>query len=184
MKPGNLFLVGPMGAGKTTVGRHLARELGLEFLDTDAEIERRTGTDIPWIFDVEGEEGFRNREQQVIEELSARSGCVLATGGGAVLRESNRRLLAARGRVIYLRATLSQQLRRTRRDRKRPLLQTGDRAATLAALLEARDPLYREVADLVVATDEGSPRALAQRILRQLYADTAGASASLAPGAG
>lgn len=167
---GNVFLVGPMGAGKTTIGRHLARELGCEFLDTDTEIERRTGTNIPWIFDVEGEHGFRDREQQVVEELSARRGCVLATGGGAILRPANRRCLAARGQVVYLYATLAQQLRRTRRDRNRPLLQRGDPAATLAALMAERDPLYREIADLVVPTEDGSPRMLALRVLQQLQA--------------
>jgi shikimate kinase len=165
--PDRLFLVGPMGAGKTTIGRLLARDLKLQFLDADQDIERRTGADIPWIFDVEGEEGFRDREQQVIEELTKRPGIVLATGGGAVLRPVNRAALA-RGLVIYLRVTLDEQLRRTGRDRKRPLLNVDDPGKVLRELFAARDPLYREVADLVVDSDSSSPRAVAQRILSQL----------------
>jgi shikimate kinase len=156
-----------MGAGKTTIGRLLARDLKLQFLDADQDIERRTGADIPWIFDVEGEEGFRDREQQVIEELTKRPGIVLATGGGAVLRPVNRAALA-RGLVIYLRVTLDEQLRRTGRDRKRPLLNVDDPGKVLRELFAARDPLYREVADLVVDSDSSSPRAVAQRILSQL----------------
>jgi shikimate kinase len=162
-----VFLVGPMGAGKTTIGRLLARDLKLEFVDADQDIERRTGADIPWIFDVEGEEGFRDREQQVIEELTRRPGIVLATGGGAVLRPANRAALA-RGLVIYLRTTLDEQLRRTGRDRKRPLLDVDDPGQVLRELFAARDPLYREVADLVVDSDSSSPRAVAQRVLSQL----------------
>jgi len=165
-----VFLVGPMGAGKTTIGRHLARALGLGFADSDVEIEARTGADIPWIFDVEGEGGFRDREEAVIAEMTTWENTVLATGGGAVLRPANRRALAERGFVIYLRTTLEEQLRRTRKDRNRPLLQTADPQATLRRLFAERDPLYREVADLVVDTDSSSPKTVARRVLDSLRA--------------
>lgn len=165
-----VFLVGPMGAGKTTIGRHLARSLGLGFADSDAEIEARTGADIPWIFDVEGEAGFRDREEAVIAEMTAWENTVLATGGGAVLRPANRSALAGRGFVIYLRTTLDEQLRRTRKDRNRPLLQTQDPEATLKRLFSERDPLYRAVADLVIDTDSSSPKTVARRVLDALRA--------------
>ena len=166
-----VFLVGPMGAGKTTIGRLLAQQLKLEFIDSDTEIEARTGADIPWIFDVEGEEGFRDREQQVIEELTQRDDIVLATGGGAVLRAPNRSALGGRGFVIYLYATVDEQVKRTRRDRKRPLLQKGDPEQTLRTLMEIRDPLYREIADHIIETDGCSPRTAAQRLVRALTGD-------------
>ena len=165
-----VFLVGPMGAGKTTIGRQLARSLKLHFVDSDKEIEERTGVDIPRIFDVEGEQGFRDREQQVIEELTNREGILLATGGGAVMRPENRKALGARGYVIYLHTTVEQQLARTAHDRNRPLLQTPDREKVLRELLETRDPLYREIADLVVETANSSARAVAQKIQRALDA--------------
>ena len=167
-----VFLVGPMGAGKSTIGKYLARHLGLEFVDSDTEIEERTGADIPWIFDVEGEEGFRDREQQVVEELTARDNIVLATGGGVVLRPENRRVLAARGFVIYLYATVDEQVRRTRRDRRRPLLQKGDPEEVLRRLMSIRDPLYREIADHIIETDGCSPRTVAQRLVRELQEDS------------
>lgn len=152
----NIFLVGLMGAGKSTIGKRLAESLGKEFLDSDHEIEARTGVSIPTIFDIEGEAGFRNRESGVIDTLSQRKDIVLATGGGAVLRPENRSHLASRGLVIYLCATAEQLHKRTRHDRNRPLLQNGDPLATLQSLLDQRDPLYREVADLVVETDDRS----------------------------
>ncbi len=160
----NLFLIGPMGSGKTAVGRELARQLNRDFLDSDAEIERRTGVDIPFIFEKEGEAGFRRREQQVIDELSERQGVVLATGGGAVLDEENRRALASRGTVIYLQASVRQQLARTRRSQNRPLLQTADPKARLEALMVQREPLYRGLADLVVSTDGRKVRQVAAEI--------------------
>ncbi len=163
-----VFLVGPMGAGKTTIGKHLARNLKLDFADTDAEIEHRTGADIPWIFDVEGEEGFREREQQVVEEMTQWDRLVLATGGGVILRPENRRALGGRGFVIYLHATVDEQVRRTERDRRRPLLQTGDPEAVLRDLMALRDPLYREIADHIIETDGCSPRVVAQRLLEEL----------------
>ncbi len=158
-----------MGAGKTTVGRQLARRLGLEFLDSDREIERRCGVDIPTIFDFEGEPGFRHRETDVIDELTCRDGIVLATGGGAVLDPLNRRHLGQRGVAVYLAATVEEQLRRTGHDRGRPLLQGGERRATLERLLAERDPLYREVARLVVETDGRRSGSTTERVLRRLF---------------
>ena len=163
-----VFLVGPMGAGKSTIGKYLADHLKLRFADTDTEIEARTGADIPWIFDVEGEEGFRDREEQVVEEMTQWDDVVLATGGGVVLRPANRRALAARGFVIYLYATVGEQVRRTRRDRKRPLLQQGNPEDVLRELMAIRDPLYREIADHIIETDSCSPRSVAQRLVREL----------------
>lgn len=166
--PHRVFLVGPMGAGKSTIGRYLADHLKLRFADTDTEIEARTGADIPWIFDVEGEEGFRDREQQVVEEMTQWDGVVLATGGGVVMRPENRKVLGSRGYVVYLFASLAEQVRRTRKDRRRPLLQGGNPEETLRALFALRDPLYSEIADLVIETDGCSPRTVAQRLVRQL----------------
>jgi len=157
-----------MGAGKSTIGRLLARALKLGFADSDSEIEQRTGADIPWIFDVEGEQGFRDREEQVIAEMTLLNHTVLATGGGVVMRANNRRLLAERGFVIYLHATLDEQLRRTRSDRNRPLLNKGDPETVLRELFELRDPLYREIADHVIDTDSSNPKVIAQRLLAQL----------------
>lgn len=160
----NIFLVGLMGAGKTTVGRLLAKRTSRAFVDCDHELEARTGATIPLIFELEGEAGFRDREEAMLDELTQRSGIVLATGGGAVLREANRRHLAQRGCVIYLRAAVEDLYRRTRNDRNRPLLRTGDPRVTLERLYRERDPLYREVATIVVDTAEQS----AQRLVRQL----------------
>jgi len=157
-----------MGAGKSTIGRLLARALKLGFADTDHEIEARTGADIPWIFDMEGEDGFRDREEQVVEELTRLDHTVLATGGGVVMREANRRALAERGFVIYLHATLEEQLRRTRGDRNRPLLARGDPEQVLRDLIAVREPLYREIADHVIETDRSNPRVVARRLIAQL----------------
>ena len=167
-KPRNVFLIGPMGAGKTTVGKLLADELGLEFLDTDKEIEARTGADIGWIFDVEGEEGFRKREASMLDELTQRNGVLVATGGGVVLREDNRKRLVSRGTVVYLDAPLEQQVERTSRDRNRPLLQDGEPREILEGMAEERDPLYREVADFVFRADKRSARVLATEICKAL----------------
>ena len=163
-----VFLVGPMGAGKTTIGKYLAQQLNLEFADTDTEIEARTGADIPWIFDVEGEQGFRDREQQAVEEMTLWDNVLLATGGGVIMRQENRRVLAARGFVIYLHATVDEQVRRTHRDRRRPLLQDGDPEEILRDLMVVRDPLYREIADHVIDTVSCSPRTVAQNLVRDL----------------
>jgi shikimate kinase len=149
----NIFLIGPMGAGKTTIGRLLADHFGKTFVDSDQVIEERAGAAISWIFDVEREEGFRQREINVIDELSRQSNIVLATGGGVVMRPENRQHLAARGFVVYLRASVAQQVERTRRDNRRPLLQgVEDPHKKLEALMDLRDPLYREIADLIIQT--------------------------------
>jgi shikimate kinase len=161
----NLFLIGPMGAGKSAVGRQLARLLHLDFFDSDEEIERRTGVDIPFIFEKEGEAGFRVREVKVIDELSQKQGIVLATGGGAVLDADSRSHLGARGFVIYLFTTVQQQLDRTQRSRGRPLLENGDKEGVLESLMETRDPLYREIADLVIDTDGRRVQAVARDIV-------------------
>ncbi len=164
----NIFVVGPMGAGKTTIGRRLAARCGLQFVDSDHEIEARTGVDIPHIFEREGEAGFRSRECIAIAELSARQGIVLATGGGAVLDADSRRLLAARGYVVYLHASVDQQLARTARAGNRPLLKhAGDRRQVLTCLFEQRDPLYRQIADLVLVTDGRSTKALVHEIVQR-----------------
>lgn len=164
----NIFLVGLMGAGKSTIGRHLAKSLDMEFADSDHEIERRTGASIPLIFDVEGEAGFRQREKKIIAELTQRDGIVLATGGGVVLDPDNRSCLRERGKVIYLYATAEQLIIRTVKDRNRPLLQTADPRARLEELLLARDPLYREVADLVVDTGGRTARSAEREILAKI----------------
>ena len=163
-KSTNIFLIGPMGAGKTTVGRRLADARGMEFVDSDQEVEARTGVDIAFIFEKEGEAGFRRRERQAICELTQRHGLVLATGGGAVMDPDNRQWLSARGFVVYLHASIEQQLARTERTDSRPLLQGGNRRETLERLFLIRDPLYREIADLVLHTDGRNARALAREI--------------------
>ena len=164
----NLILVGPMGAGKSTIGRLLAKELHLPFKDSDKEIEVRTGANIPWIFDKEGEPGFRDRETAMIVELCHENGIVLATGGGAVMRPENRLALRNGGRVVYLHASIEQQVARTSRDRNRPLLRNANPEKILRDLLAIRDPLYREIADLVVETDERPPRMVVLDILERL----------------
>jgi shikimate kinase len=168
----NIFLIGPMGAGKTTIGRQLAGELKKEFIDSDQEIEDRTGANISWIFDVEGEAGFRQREKKIIEELTSRKGIVLATGGGAVLSPENRKYLHSRGTVVYLMATIGQQVERTKNDSRRPLIQNvTDIKGKLKELMEIRDPLYREIADYVVMTNRRSPKSVSSDIVKQLFGD-------------
>jgi len=168
--PGNIYLVGLMGAGKTSVGRILAKRLHKTFLDSDHEIERHTGVRIPVIFEIEGEAGFRRREASVIEELVRRSDIVLATGGGAILAPANRQALHRTGTVVYLRADPAELWLRTRHDRNRPLLRTGDPLAKLQELHRARDPLYREVAHLIVDTGSQAIRSLVARLERNLRA--------------
>lgn len=165
----NIFLVGPMGAGKTTIGKQLAQLLHLEFVDTDQEIEARTGAPIDWIFDIEGEDGFRTREREIIAELSQKQGIVLATGGGAVVAPENRTFLAGRGIVVYLETSIEQQLERTRKDKRRPLLQNSDDPEnTLIELHKERDAQYREIADVIVATNENSIKSVANKIVNQI----------------
>ena len=167
----NLILVGMMGAGKTTVGRLLARRLKRTFYDSDEAIERRCGVRIPVIFDIEGEAGFRMRESQAIAELCALDAAVIATGGGAVLAEENRRCIAAQGTVVYLHARPGFLWQRVRHDRNRPLLATPDPQKKLEELYAERDPLYREVADLVLDTGKQSVQALAKELLARLDAE-------------
>ena len=164
----NIFLVGLMGAGKTTVGRLLAKRLGMRFVDSDHEIEARTGATISWIFEIEGEESFRRREVETIRDLTGRSGVVLATGGGAVIHPENRKHLKARGTVIYLRASVNNILQRTMHDKSRPVLQTENRKEKLEELARQRDPLYREVADIIVDTGRPNVHAMVQSIMAQL----------------
>jgi len=173
---GNVFLVGMMGAGKTTLGKALARRTGQEFVDTDRLLVERTGVPVTTIFEFEGEEGFRKRESALLREVATRSGCVVATGGGAVLCAENRHAMRAAGTVIYLRARLESLWERLRHDATRPLLATPDPRGTLAAILEQRDPLYREAAHLVVDTGAQSASTLVSRVMTALrrHEETAG----------
>jgi Shikimate kinase len=166
-----VFLVGPMGSGKSAVGRQLAQRLALRFVDSDEEIEARTGVDIPYIFEREGEAGFRQREAEVIDELTRQQDILVATGGGAVLDPRSRARLRERGRVVYLRTSVDQQLARTRRSIDRPLLNTPDPRGTLVRLLEQRAPLYAEVAEIVVDTDGRKVKAVVEQICRELGLD-------------
>lgn len=156
-----------MGAGKSTVGRVLASQLGWTFLDSDHEIEQRTGADIPWIFEIEGETGFRDRETQVIEALTQCDSIVLATGGGAIMRDVNRESLASRGFVVYLAASVREQVRRTGNDSKRPLLAGKDRKAVLTDLMAVREPLYHDVSHVILATENRSAKKLAHLIVHE-----------------
>ncbi len=168
----NIFLIGPMGAGKSTIGKQLAKQLKIEFYDSDREIEERAGVDIDWIFDVEGEDGFRVREKNIIEELTALQPIVLATGGGAIVEAENRRFLGGRGVVIYLDTSLEQQLERTKRDRRRPLINRAeDPQVVIQALHEERSPLYEDLADYKISTDQGSVRQVAKKIVEMLNAE-------------
>jgi len=166
--PGNLFLTGPMGAGKSTIGRQLSRQLRMPFHDSDQEIEQRTGVDIPLIFELESESGFRKRESAVIDELTRLQGIILATGGGAILDPQNREHLTSRGTVVYLHTSVSQQLKRTGRDRNRPLLQIADPRKKLEELMSIREPLYRATADIVINTDGMRVMDVVRQIIRQL----------------
>ena len=170
--PGSLFLTGPMGAGKSTIGRQLANQLHLPFHDSDHEIESRTGVDIPLIFELEGEAGFRKRETTVIDELTRLPNIVLATGGGAVMDPDNRQHLKTRGRVIYLHTSVNHQLKRTRKDRNRPLLQTGNPRDKLEELMSIRDPLYREIASIIIDTDGMRVRDVVKIIMQRLAHST------------
>lgn len=166
--PSRIFFVGPMGAGKTTIGSKLAEHLGMDFIDIDHEVERKTGADIPLIFELEGEEGFRKRECQALKEASLKHNIVVATGGGAIIKEQNRSILNSTGLTIYLRAPLEQLLKRTNKDRNRPLLQTGDPQKTLAALLKKREHFYESVADLTIETGQKQLRDIVSEITQLL----------------
>lgn len=164
----NVYLIGPMGAGKTAVGRQLAKQLHLTFHDSDAEVERRTGVDIPYIFEREGEAGFREREREVIDALTQLDGVVIATGGGAILHPDNRAHLASRGQVVYLKTSVEQQLERTKHGRQRPLLYTDDPEQRLRELMAQRAPLYESIAEITVETDGRHVRAVADEIVQRL----------------
>jgi len=168
LQSGNLILVGMMGSGKTTMGRMLARHLDKVFVDSDEEIIKRTGVSIPHIFDIEGEAGFRQREAATIRDLARRDSMVLATGGGAVLEEQNREMLQNNGIVIYLKASVHDLWQRTRRDRNRPLLQTADPHAKLTELFQQRDPLYQQVADIIVKSGKQSVHALMLHLVDEI----------------
>lgn len=145
----NIFLIGPMGSGKTSLGRRVAPRLGLEFVDLDEELERRCGVEVAVIFDIEGEAGFRIRESELLAEIAGQRGCLIATGGGSVLDENNRRVMHENGDVVWLRASVDQQIRRLERDRRRPLLAAPDREQRLLRMAEQRNPIYRDLADVV-----------------------------------
>ena len=168
--PSNIFLIGSMGAGKSTIARRLAATLDKEFVDADRELEQRTGVGIPLIFELEGEAGFRKRERELLAELVMRNGIVLATGGGVVLAAENRANLAARGFVIYLDAPVDLLVARVARDRHRPLMQTPDPKATMREIVRVRDPLYRESADIVIRSSHRSSRFVVREILQRIEA--------------
>jgi shikimate kinase len=177
----NVYLIGPMGSGKTTIGQRVAELLGLEFLDCDHELEAQTGASVNLIFDVEGEEGFRDRETRMLEKLTARQGVLVATGGGAVLRERNRDLLRRNGLIVYLRTSVAQQLKRLSRDRSRPLIQSGDRRERLMRLAEQRNALYEALADIEFPSQSSGPDLTARKLadlIRERWSQAASGSAS------
>jgi shikimate kinase len=171
-KNNNIFLIGPMGAGKSSVGRYLAKQLGMDFYDTDEEVEKRTGVDLAWIFDVEGEDGFRKREAAVVVDLAKHSNVILATGGGTIITPENRDILAARGAIIYLEVALEHQHTRVVNDSRRPLLQVKNRDEVLVKLQQEREPHYEALADFKVQTDNRSVRAVADDIVNWLSGKT------------
>ncbi|XRX42661.1 MAG: shikimate kinase AroK [Buchnera aphidicola (Eriosoma harunire)] len=168
----NIFLVGPMGAGKSTIGRQLAQQLNMDFYDSDQEIERRTGADISWVFDLEGEQGFRDREEKIINELTEKQGIILATGGGSILSKKTRNRLSSRGVVVYLETSIEKQLLRTKRDRKRPLLQVDNKKSSvyliLSNLANDRNPFYEEIADIKISTDHKTAKSVSYFIIQLL----------------
>lgn len=170
-RPSNVYLIGPMGAGKTTIGKRLASRLGKRFIDSDQEIENRTGTTIPIIFDIEGEEGFRKREAKIIAELCKEKNVVVATGGGSVLMEENRSALTSNGLVVYLKVDLEEQLRRTHKSTKRPLLNTENRRERLEQLAEDRNPLYESIADITVVSNQQKPQIVVNELLQRIDND-------------
>lgn len=166
----NIFLIGPIGAGKSTVGKQLAQQLNIDFFDSDQEIERRTGVDIGWIFDLEGEQGFRNREKKIIDELTQKQGIILATGGGCIKIPEVRKRLSARGIVVYLKTTIEKQILRTKKDKTRPLLCKKNQSIKeiLEKLSQERNPLYQEIADITIHSNEYSAKIVANQIIKLL----------------
>ncbi|VFP83837.1 shikimate kinase AroK [Buchnera aphidicola] len=170
-KKKNIFLIGPMGAGKSTIGRHLSRILNMKFYDSDFEIEKRTGVDIDWVFDVEGESEFRIREEKIINELTNKTGIILSTGGGSIISIKSRNFLTSRGIVVYLRTTVEEQLVRTRLDKKRPLLSDihSENEKILKSLSKIRDPIYQNVSDFIIDTQNQSISLITSNIIRYFY---------------
>lgn len=164
----NIFIIGPMGSGKTTIGRQLARKLDRDFYDSDHEIEKKTGVDISLIFEIEGEEGFRQRESRMLAELALNEASVIATGGGSILREENRKCLRDNGLVLYLKSSVEMLFERTRKDKKRPLLNTEDKMRTIRELMQAREHLYEELADIVISTDNQPIKQIIEQVLEQI----------------
>lgn len=165
----NIFLIGPMGAGKSTIGKQIAQQLGMDFFDSDQEIEKRTGADIAWIFDIEGQDGFRLREEKVINELTEKQGIILATGGGSIMSKETRNRLSARGIVVYLETTIEKQMARTQKDKRRPTLQGPETPRNVyEALAKETVPLYEETADITIQTDEQSAKGVANYIIEQV----------------
>jgi shikimate kinase len=176
----NVYLVGPMGSGKTTIGQRVAELLGMDFFDSDRELEEQTGASVNLIFDVEGETGFREREMRMLRKLSTRINALVATGGGAILTVENREILGRTGLVVYLQTSVSQQLKRLRRDRSRPLLQSGDRELKLAALAAVRNPLYEELADIIFPSRNHGPDISARKLAESIRTFRAHAAATTA----
>ncbi len=166
--PNNIYLVGPMGAGKSSIGKRLAKRIDREFYDSDRVLEERTGVAITTIFELEGELGFRNRETNILKDLVQLDNAVIATGGGVILRETNRKLMKSSGTIVFLQTSIDTQLKRTRHDKKRPLLQTGNRRAKLMALAKERDPVYEDLADITICTDSQSISSSVSQIIKQL----------------
>ena len=166
--PNNIYLVGPMGAGKSSIGKRLAKRIDREFYDSDRVLEERTGVAITTIFELEGELGFRNRETNILKDLVQLNNAVIATGGGVILRETNRKLMKSSGTIVFLQTSIDTQLKRTRHDKKRPLLQTGNRRAKLMALAKERDPVYEDLADITICTDSQSISSSVSQIIKQL----------------
>jgi shikimate kinase len=163
-----VVLVGPMGAGKTTIGKMLAKALKFEFYDSDREIVEKSGADIPWIFDVEGEQGFRYRETLMLKDLCKKDAIVLATGGGAVLKEENREMVSQKGVVVYLKTSVERQYLRTSKDKNRPLLQRDDPKKILFELFEIRNPIYESIADMILITDKMNPKSIVRHIVQHV----------------
>ena len=163
-----IFIVGPMASGKSIIGKKLADALGANFIDTDKEIERNAGADISWIFEIEGEEGFRNREMRTLIEISKKENCVIATGGGSVIQKKNREIMTSRGQVVYLETSIQVQLERTLKDKSRPLLRKGNKEETLRSIKKTRDPLYKEIADITIKQEKKSHNKIIQEIMNKL----------------
>ena len=163
-----IFIVGPMASGKSTLGQKLAQKLQIDFLDTDKEIEKKAGADIAWIFEVEGEEGFRKREKKVLQESTEKDNLVISTGGGIVTLEENRRLMSSKGKIVYLEASIQLQLERTEKDKSRPLLSNGNKEEILKALKKERDPLYQEISHITINQNKKTYNHIIEEIIKKL----------------